>query len=115
VVPRAGLGAAAAAVRHLARRLADQQAPLGTGRKDAAAAGLFDQRVIVGGRIEAEDRELEAVLPAGLAVAAATVATELGKERHHVAGKIDARIFLKTGDDVRDINRLLADADAQLC
>ena len=43
----------------------------GDGGEDAPAAGFLDQGVVIDVRLEAEQRQLEAVLAAGLAVAAA--------------------------------------------
>ena len=51
--------------------------------------GLLDDRLIVGHRVETEQRQLEAVLPTALAVAAAGIAAQLGEYRHHVIGEVD--------------------------
>ena len=89
-----GLHALAAAVGHAARRLEQQQALVGHRRVDAPAAGFLHQGVVVHVRLEAEQRDLEAVLPAGLAVAAAGIAPELGEDRHDLVAEIDRQVFL---------------------
>ena len=93
----------AAAVRRLSDRLRQQQALTRRGREDApASAFLHEELVIVFGK-ETEQTELEAVLPAGLAVAAAAVAAELRENRHDLVGEVD-----------RDINRHAGDFDRNL-
>ena len=47
---------------------------------------------MVFGRLKAEQRKPEAVLPAALAVAAATVAAILGEDRHDLADEVDRGI-----------------------
>src|SRR5262249_13116001 len=72
----------AAGVGDLAGGLLQEQAAFGRGREDASAAVLFGQRLEIEFGNEAEQRQREAVLSAGLAVAAAAVAAELGEDRH---------------------------------
>ena len=48
--------------------------------------------LVIFARLEAQQRELETVLAAGFAVAAATVAAQLGKDGHDLIGEIDQRI-----------------------
>src|SRR5262249_41588408 len=65
----------------LARHLLHQQARFGGGRQHAPAAALLDEAGEVRLRVEAEYRELEAVLPLGLAVAAGGVTREAAEKR----------------------------------
>src|SRR5207245_7057225 len=64
-------------------------AALRSRRKDSPAAVLTHQGLEVERRLEAQEAEPEAVLPAGLAVAAAGVAAQLGKDRNHLVRKVD--------------------------
>ena len=73
----------------VAGRLGQQQALLGRGREEPAAAAFLDQRLVVELRLEAEQGEPEAVLAARLAVAAAGVAAELGEDRDDLVGEVD--------------------------
>ncbi len=82
----------AAAVRGCANRLQQQQAPVRRGGKQPSAATFFHQMFEVFSRLEPQQRQLEAVLPAGLAVAAAAVAAQLGEDRHDLVGKVDRRL-----------------------
>ena len=80
----------AAAVRHACRSaLSSSRLLVGRGREEPPAAAFLHQVLVVLVRLEAEQRQLEAVLAAGLAVAAAAVAAELGEDRHDLVGKID--------------------------
>ena len=54
VFVRIGLDLLAAAMRHLAGRLEQQQAPLGRGGKDAPATRLFDQELVVVGWVKTQ-------------------------------------------------------------
>ena len=67
----------------------EQQAGVGRGGKDPPAAPFLDERLVVEGRLEAEQAQPEAVLAARLAVAAAGVAAELGEDRHDLVGEVD--------------------------
>ena len=95
---RVDLQPRAAAVRHFADRLGQQQAAVGSGRKQPPAAAFLHQVLEVLGWLKAQQRKLEAVLAAGLAVAAAAVAAQLGEDRHDLIGKVDRRLVAKVGD-----------------
>ena len=70
----------AAAVRQAGRRLEQQQALIGRGREEPAAAAFLHEVLVILLRLEAEQRQAEAVLAARLAVAAAAVAAVLGED-----------------------------------
>jgi hypothetical protein len=78
-----------AAVSDGAARLRKKQAGIGAGGKDAAAAPFLEQVVVIENRVEAEQRQAETVLTLNLAVAAARVAAEFRKYRHHVVREVD--------------------------
>ena len=63
----------------------------GDGQVDAPAAHLAGQAVVVAGGVEAEEREAEAVLAPGRAVATAGVAAGLHEDRHHVEPEAERR------------------------
>ncbi len=75
----------AAAVRIDREPLPQQQAMLRSSERNPPAATFFGNRVVVGLRIEAKHCQFEAILPFGLAVAAARVATGFGENRNDVA------------------------------
>src|SRR5262245_3509240 len=62
---------------------------VGRGGEDAAAARLANDRLVVEGWIGAEQRQLEAVLTASLAVTAARVTPESTKQRHDLCPEVD--------------------------
>jgi len=72
---RVGFEASATTVRHLGRALLQEQATLRRGGEQAATAGFLGEELKVLAGFEAEQRELETVLAAGLAVATTAVAT----------------------------------------
>src|ERR1043166_8882315 len=74
---RVGLEALAALVLNSQSRLFQDQALLGTGRKNAPAAIRLDDLLVVGFWIVGEDRQLETVLPVGLRMTTASVAPRL--------------------------------------
>src|SRR5262249_49162848 len=74
--------ALAAAVRHLARRLAQDQALIRSRREHTPAARLLGDGVVVETGVEAKERQLEAVLTTGLPVTAAGVAAQPAEQRH---------------------------------
>ncbi len=74
------LDAPAAAMGNRPGRLEQQQALRRRRGENAPATRLLDKGVVIRHRIEAEDGELETVLPRRLAVTAAAVAAELGEE-----------------------------------
>ena len=63
---RAALEPPASPVRHGRRRLQEQQALLGSRRKDPPPARLAGHRIVVEGGVEAQQRELEPILPRDL-------------------------------------------------
>ena len=77
VVRSSVVEALAAGVRHLAGGLFEDQALGRQGQVDAAAVDLAGQPIVIAVRIEAEQRQAEAVLAAGRPVAAADVAAGL--------------------------------------
>ncbi len=88
----------AAAVRGRADRLEQQQALIRRGRKQPPAAALFDQVLEIFPRLEAQQRQLEAVLPARFAVAAAAIAAQFGEDRHDLIGEVDQRLVAQPLD-----------------
>ena len=80
--------------------LEQQQALVGRGREQPPAAAFLHQVLVILRRLEAEQRQLEAVLAARLAVAAAAVAAELGEDRHDLIGEVDRQV----GDEVRHLH-----------
>jgi len=64
--------------------LSKQEAPVGRGGEDPAPSGLVGDRRVVEVGVEPQERKLEPVLAAGLAVAGPGVAAQAGQERHHV-------------------------------
>ena len=93
---RAGLHAAAAAVGRLRRGLLQKQALLGGGRKRAAASTFLDERLVIQGRLEAQQAEAEPVLAAGLAVTAARIAAQFREDRHDLVREVDGRPAAKS-------------------
>jgi hypothetical protein len=87
----------AAAVRGYADRLGEQHALVGRGRKQPPPAAFFHQVLVVFGRLEAQERKFEAILTAGLAMAAAAVAAELGENRRDLIGKVDQGLVAEVG------------------
>src|SRR5262249_5694268 len=75
---------------------------------EAAAAAFLDQRGEVDVRLEAEQREFEAVLPGGLAVAAAGVAAELGEDGHDLVAEVDGQIDVAAGGLDGELDGLVA-------
>jgi hypothetical protein len=68
---------------------------------------------VVALRVEAEEREVEAVLPAGRAVAGAGVAAGGGEHRHHVELERNRAGFFRVLDGDRDFGAEPAVFDAQ--
>src|SRR5438874_422655 len=60
-----------------------------------AASPLVRQGGVIGGRVEAEHRELEAVLPFRLAVTARRVAAEAAQKRQDVVLEVEAARLLR--------------------
>ena len=75
---------------------------------------LAREAVVVAVRVEAEERQAEAVLAAGRAVAAAQVAAGPHEDRHHVELEADRPIHLRVLDLDRHRDRLAAELDLQL-
>src|SRR5262249_36841792 len=90
VLGAAARDAHAAAVGRAAGYLGQQQAVLWRRREHAPAAALLRQCGVIRGRVEAEHRQLEAVLPLRLAVAARRVAAELAEQRDDVVLEVVA-------------------------
>src|SRR6185312_17214206 len=68
------------------------QAFVGIGGEDPAAAPFLRQRRVIGLRIEGEHRELEPALSFRLAVAAGGVAAVAAQDRQDVVFKMEGRI-----------------------
>src|SRR5262249_15938429 len=81
--------ALAATVRRLSAGLKQEQAALRGGGENAATAGLVRDGGVGKFRVKAEERELEPVLSAGLAMASACVEAEFGGDRVEVGGEMD--------------------------
>ena len=95
---RAAIEPFTAAMGHGSNRLAEQQAEFRRGRRHTSAAGFVDQVLEILARLEAEQRQLEAVLTAGLAVTGARVAAKLGEDRHDLVLEADRSILDQSGD-----------------
>ena len=78
-------------MRHRAHGLLQDQALFGHGQVDAAIAQLAGEAEVIALGIEAEQREAEAVLAAGRAVAAAGVAAGPHEDGHDVERKLIGR------------------------
>ncbi len=81
----------------------------GDGEVDAPAADLAGEAVVVAVGVEAEQRQAEAVLAAGRAVAAAGVAAGPHEDRHHVELEADRPVGRGVLDRHRHRDRLAAD------
>ena len=88
VIKRTGINSRASAVRQLPCRLEQEQTALRRGRENSAPASLAKQILVILLRLEAEQRQLETVLPAGFPVATAPVAAVLGKQWHDRVGEV---------------------------
>ena len=86
---------------HGADGLLQQRALGGHGQVDPPAAHLAGEAVVVAVGVEAEEREPEAVLAAGRAVAAAGVAAGPHEDGHHVEPEADRRVDRR----LRDLDR----------
>ncbi len=75
-------------VRHAAGRLGQEEALFGREPRQPALAGVAHHRLVVAGRVVAEQREMEAVLPFQPAVAGAGIAPQTGQDRHDVLAEI---------------------------
>ena len=82
---------ATAAVGHGPAGLHQQEAFLGRGGEDPTPPRFPDHRLVVFGRLVAEQRELESVLPGGLAVTPTAVTAQLRQQRPHIRGEGNAR------------------------
>jgi hypothetical protein len=109
VLVAAGVHLPAAAVRDRADGLLQKQRGVGGGGQEPPAAGLLHQRLVVEFRLEAQQRQAEAVLPAGLAVAAAGVAPELGEHRHDLVREVDRQVLADVLGGDRDAGGLAAE------
>ena len=61
---RIGINSLTTAVRYTARRLAQQQASLGSCREDAPSAAFLDQELVILAGLKTQQREAKTVLPA---------------------------------------------------
>ena len=95
-------------MRHQSGRLLQQQAALRRGGRQPAAAPFFHQMLVIFARLEAQQRQPEAILPAHLAMTAAGIAAELGENRHDLIGEIDRRIIGEMRDGHGDRSLLAA-------
>jgi len=98
-------------VRDLCRRLEQQQALVRGGRKDTPAAGLPRDGGVIEGDIEAEQRQLKPILPAGLAMTAAGIASQATQQRHHLGAEIDRPAIPEAGDVHRHLEVFAAAFD----
>ena len=112
VVRAAGVEPLPAAVRHLPRRLEQEQAAVRVRGKDAPAAGLAGDRGVVEVRIKPEQRELEPVLAARLPVAPAGVAPELAQQRLDLGPEVHRPAGPEPGDADGHFEPLAAALDA---
>jgi hypothetical protein len=88
----------AAVVGDLAGGLGQQEALAWGGRRDASATGLLDEADVILLRFEAEEGELETVLPgAGFGMADPHVAAGLGQDRDDVVHEMDRSRFRRVG------------------
>src|SRR5688572_24756100 len=98
---RTGVEPFSAAVLHRPSGFPQQQTLRGRLWEEPPAAGLINECLVILRRLEAEQRQLEPVLPVRLAVARARVAAELRKKGHDVVREMDLRSrlgFAGTGD-----------------
>src|SRR5262249_28028450 len=102
------------AVGDAAGPLEEQQATFGRRRHQAPAARLPDQRVVIDVRLVAEQGELEPILPARLAVAAAAVAAELGEDRDDLVAEVDGQVDVTALGGDGDVDTLVAKAGRNL-
>ena len=89
VIIGANIQPRAAAVRDDARALEQQQAGVRRRGGEPASARFLHEILVVFLRLEAEEREAKAVLPAALAVAAAAVAAGLGEDGDDGVREVD--------------------------
>ena len=113
VLGRAAFEPLAAAVRKLANRLEQQQAAFGGGTEHAPASPFLGECVVIEVRIEPEQTQLKAVLPALLAVTRSGIARVAAENRLHVPLEIDRRRRRHVFDHDRHGHGLTAQFDAQ--
>src|SRR5262249_24511452 len=106
--------ALAAAVGNAAGRLHEQEALRRGGGKDAPAARLAGDGLMVEGGVKAEQRQLEAVLPARLAVTAAGIAAELAQDGDDLGLEINRPALAETADADIDCDLVASVADSDL-
>ena len=99
-------------MRHAADRLEKQEAFARAGQVDPSARQFAGEAVVVAGGIEAEQREVEAVLAPGGAVAAAHVAARPRKHGHHVEAEGERRGRASRHDPQRNLDRVAGVRDA---
>ena len=93
----------AAAVRRAPLGLSSSRLSPGEEGKQPSATSLLHQEFVIVLGIKSQERQLEAVLAAGLAVAAAAVAAELREDRDDLVLEVD-----------RNLSATALDADRQL-
>jgi hypothetical protein len=86
-------------VGHGGHRLEQEQAFFRHGGVHTPAGHLLDDPRVVALWIIAEEREHEAVLAAGGAVAGARIATGAEKDRHDIAAEARWRRFFRCGEE----------------
>src|SRR5205823_1945200 len=92
IIARLAYQAAPAAVGHLPRALQQQERLFWRSRQEAPATRLVHQGIVIRDGVEPKHRELEAVLPACLTMAAARIASRLGRRRHDFVWEVDRRL-----------------------
>ena len=88
-------------MRHEARAFLQEQALVGGGERQPPGPRFLDQMLVILRRLEAEQRQPEAVLSVGRAVAAAAVAAILREDRDDAVRKVVARILFEALDGER--------------
>lgn len=84
-------------MRRLTDRFREQQALGRSRRENAAAAAFLHQEFVILFRDEPQQRQLESVLAAGLAVTAPAVAIQLGENRHDLVGEVHRHVLRDAG------------------
>jgi hypothetical protein len=104
ILIRANVHALAATVGDAAGCLRQQQTAVGSRGEQTPAARFLHERGVIDLRLEAEQRQFEPILPAGLAVAAAAVAAEFREDRHDLIAEVDWQIHVavRRGDGNRE-------------
>src|SRR5262249_2096136 len=88
-----------AAVRRLTTGLGQQQASLRSRRKPPSPPAFLTDGIVIKGRIEAEKRQFESILPAGLAVTTASVAPVARQHGNNVVREVQRSGVVEILDD----------------